>query len=838
MKAPGLTRPTARVVAGGLYVYGMVAVAALAAWPIYRSGSFVLVVVASVVVATAIALVSRARAWPGWLMLGATAVAAVVLGVLLAVPARAGDVAQLPAALGDVLLGAVTGWKDLVTVDLPVGSYRNLLVPALIVFLFGTVFALRLAWLNGRAHAFAAIVTLAMVFFGLAFGRPVTSEPWIVAGFAIPAPVETLTGAVGLLLSLIWLAWRSQDDRSAALRRAADTSGVRVSRRRSASDARRAALAGSMVAVAVVAAAVAAPAVARGDTRDVLRSGVGPELVITRATSPLSGYRSYFDDASHDTVLFRVDPVQGGGLPDRIRLATLTAYDGEVYRALDASTSVVDARFTRVPARRSAGPGEAVTVRVTIEGLSGIWAPIAGRLQEISFQGRDAAALADSFYYNQASAGAVETARGGLATGDVYTVSAVVPDAPDLAGISAPGAPRSGIEAPASLLTWLESQNLGSGGTALAEAISRLRERGYLSHALSIPEDEPAAWMSDLGAYAFRPSAAGHSLARVDALFRQLLEHEAQAAAVPGNETSLVAAVGDDEQFAVAAALIAERLGFPARVVVGARLDAGATGLPACENGVCEGGDVAAWIEVQSSEGEWVTVDVTPQHAVPIDTETRQQRDPKNETEVRPETAEEIDAPPPVQQDTVSDETPDVPPVDLSGLWGVLRVVGIVALVLALALGPFVIVLVAKAVRRRARRGADDARSRVVGGWDEYVDAAVDHGLPAPQAETRTELASLYATTQGSALAVTADRAVFSRESLSVAESAEFWKIVDAERRGLGAEIPMWRRAAAAVSLKSFTRYLAPGTSRAHASTAQRSERRMRARPGDDPRAS
>ena len=69
------------------------------------------------------------------------------------------------------MTGAVTGWKDLVTVELPVGSYRNLLVPALVVFLVGTLIALRLAWLPARVAVLASVVSLGMVFFGLAFGR-------------------------------------------------------------------------------------------------------------------------------------------------------------------------------------------------------------------------------------------------------------------------------------------------------------------------------------------------------------------------------------------------------------------------------------------------------------------------------------------------------------------------------------------------------------------------------------------------------------------------------------------------------------------------------------------
>src|SRR5690606_922737 len=97
-------------------------------------------------------------------------------------------------------------------------------------------------------------------FFGLVFGRAVTSTPLVVGPLSIPAPVEMLLGVVALVLSVTWLAWLALDERRRALRRAADTSGIRVSRRRSASDVRRGILATGMLVLAVLMAGLAAPA--------------------------------------------------------------------------------------------------------------------------------------------------------------------------------------------------------------------------------------------------------------------------------------------------------------------------------------------------------------------------------------------------------------------------------------------------------------------------------------------------------------------------------------------------------------------------------------------------
>ncbi|HWI31300.1 MAG TPA: transglutaminase-like domain-containing protein [Microbacterium sp.] len=826
--------PPARIVGGTLYVAALVLVAALAAWPIYRSNWFLVVVGVAALAAAVVAAVSRLRSWSALLTAAVAAGATILLGALVLLATRPIGPAQVPTALGDALLGTVTGWKDLITVDLPVGTYRNLLMPAIVVFLVGTLVGLRFAWSRQPASAVAAVVCSGMVFFGLAFGRSVTSEPLALGPWTIRAPQETLIGAATLILSLVWLAWRSHNQRRQALRRAAVATGVRISRRRTASDRRGIVLAAGMLAVAAVAAAALGPLAAQGMTRDVLRSSTGPELVITRATSPLSEYRAHFADDTVDDVLFRIEAL--GAMPDRIRIAALTSYDGERYRALDVESSTADARFTRVPSRLTAPAGEEIDVRITIETLGGIWMPTVGHLEEVTFEGPDATALQDAFYYNKATAAAVETAGAGLAPGDGYVLEAVVPEVPELSEISAPGAPGLDFDVPVSLAGWLDEQGVSADGAGLAEAISRLRARGYLSHSLAAPADAAPAWASDLGDYIFQPSAAGHSLARIDALFRQLLDRSADAAP-DGPDASLVAGVGDDEQFAVAGALIAQQLGFPSRVVVGVRL-APEAGVVTCPEGACRGRDLSAWIEVQSADGVWVPVDVTPQHEEPIDSDARRQRDPENVTEVRPETAEEISAPDPAQRDTVNDEAPEDVPLDFSAFWAVMRVVAVVGLALAVGLGPFLVVVGAKAARRRSRRRNGDAANRVVGGWDEYVDAAVDHGRPAPRAETRTELASQYATPRAATMASSADRAVFSGEPLTEQESLEFWALVDEERDRFREEASVWRRLVAAVSLKSFVRWMAADPVRGRTPSAVRSERRTRRRTGDVARAS
>jgi len=133
-----------------------------------------------------------------------------------------------------------------------------------------------------------------------------------------------------------------------------------------------------------------------------------------------------------------------------------------------------------------------------------------------------------------------------------------------------------------------------------------------------------------------------------------------------------------------------------------------------------------------------------------------------------------------------------------------------VLLVLVLALGPFLIVIGTKAARRRSRRHTGTPATRIAGGWDEYVDAALDSGRAASRTATRSELAAAFATPAGAALARDADRAVFSHADHSADAARRYWEAVDAERRALRRERGFWRGALATVSLRSLFRPMAP----------------------------
>ena len=86
----------ARIAAGSTYVAAITILAAVAAWPIYRSLAFLILVLAAAVAATAIAATARALWWPGWLTALVAFGSLMVPGGPVQVPSR---MASLPEAV-------------------------------------------------------------------------------------------------------------------------------------------------------------------------------------------------------------------------------------------------------------------------------------------------------------------------------------------------------------------------------------------------------------------------------------------------------------------------------------------------------------------------------------------------------------------------------------------------------------------------------------------------------------------------------------------------------------------------------------------------------------------
>lgn len=763
--------PLARLVSAVVAAAAATVLGVLAAWPIYQTPWLLAPAAAGLGLGAGLA-------WAGWRLRWAVpvrlaaAVAAFALTLLpVAMPqALLAPPAQWLPALADALAAVVLGWKQLLTLTLPVGTYQTVLVPAYAVFFITAFAGVWIALRSPRVAPFAALPFLLPVAFGTVFGAAELSAPLRLGPMVVTAPREVALWAAACALGGGWVVWRAGARRRRALRlgRAGRSTPGRGAWARGA-------VAAAMLVVAGLVAVACAPLLT--GERVVPRDRVDPELVVAARTSPLAGYREWKTDARIDAPLFTV--AGDGRLPERLRIAVLDAYDGvEFHVSANAA-----GRFTRFPSGANLPQPVPVTVEIAAE-YAGIWAPTAPLASAPEFFGPRADQLADAFYVNRATGAAIavpgDPGREGLAAGDGYRAQMSAAPGGELRGGPASAEPLVELGTLPELDAWVRAQQLPATGAGLAELIERLRARGYLSHAMS-PDDRE--WITRLAASEgtrFEPSVGGHSAARVEQLFEQLNTRQ-RAAGDAAGQAQLVAAVGDDEQFAAAAALLARALGFESRVVLGVRLGEGVPGVPACA-ATCTGEHVAAWIEVRGEAGEWVALDATPQATLPPNARAEGEQLPEFPTTPEERDAREVD--PPLGFGERSDAAEDAEPTsEAPGWWPAVRVGLLSAAALALLALPLSVLPVAKRLRARRRRREPVPELRALGAWYELVDRAADAGVRLPAATNRGDVAAALGTALGTPhaarIAAEVDRAVFAPERFAAADADRLWALLD-----------------------------------------------------------
>lgn len=751
-----------RSVGGTLVVWLLLAVASTAWWPVHRDVSMVTAGVTAVVAGTAVALTGALGRLPVAVVGILTVAVFTVTGVPAAVPGESAGLLPTGAGLVDLFAGVALDWKRLVTVSLPVGSYESLLVPYFVTTLVATVTAVTVVTRASRPET-ASIPALVLFAAGVVVGP---------SSLDVSLATAVVLGGV----ALVWALTVRHARRAVAV---ATTVGAPVPVWRSVA---RPALvgAGTVLAAAVVAtglALVAPPSVGR----TVARTDVVKPFDPRDEVSPLSAFRSYEEPGAADTPQLRVTGLPQGGF---VRIATLDTYDGVVFRVGGDDGSSASGTFERVPTSVDVGGvrGSDVSVGVDVDAYRGVWLPTVGDLESVVFRGDDAERERRSFFYDRAtSTGAVV---GGVRADTRYALDAVLPDQPDDEQLASarpgsadvptatgvPDAVRERVEA--------TTADARTAGEQLVAAVRWLTSTGYVSH--GVGDD--------------RASRSGHGADRIQELL------------------TAPVMVGDQEQYAVAAALMARQIGFPSRVVMGFTPggDAGRTssGSPASGSSgdieTLRGSDVTARVEVDTAQWGWVTLNPNP-----VVREIPDEQDQTPQPVARPET---VVPPPPVEQQDQDQqappqsdrETPPVPPlwlqVLLAALPWVLATLGIVALVLL----PFAVVVLCKRVRRRRRRRAPTPRARVTGAWEEYRDALLDRGHEVSGAATRREAVVGAPGRGGTGLAALADRSVFGPDAVDPETADRMWSATDEAITSLAVGRTRRQRWRSAVSLRSL----------------------------------
>ncbi|GAB3623675.1 transglutaminase-like domain-containing protein [Mariniluteicoccus endophyticus] len=727
-----------------IWFVGVLATAAF--WPAYGTPVW-RAGMGAVVLGSVLGMVAQTRRWPLWLVAVGVVVLHLGAGGAFAMPSSALlGVLPTPTTISGMAGGVVTGWKTALTVAPPIGELGALLAVPYATLLVAATAAGYLALDRRRAtRAWLPLAAAAVV--GTLMGLHTATHPLLIGlGFALGVPV--------------WTAYRRS-----FLRQALVGLSPKVTWQR--------AVAGALVlAVAGGSAAALMPVLKGVDSRRVvLRDVVEPPVDVRQWPSPLQEMRAQVVDRA-DRVLLTADGLPAGA---RVRLATLDAYDGTTYMASNESSDGAGGAFRRIgDSVPDATDGERATVHLTVGDYAGVWLPTSGATRGIRFTSARRLALKEHLYLNRDSGTAVTAA--GLRPGDELEVDVTVPptvtpqslrDAQSARTMLAPLPPLPD-ELKARAAKAAEGSQ-GDGDTALR--IQNVLKAGYYSHGTD------------------HDSLPGHSLFRV----RQLFTVEPM--------------VGDEEQYAVAFALMAREVGLPARVVYGFA--------PTSGGGPVElrGRDVTAWVEIRYAEAGWVAYEAGP----PKDRRPPAQSDPPaNPTNPQvdnpPPPPDRPDRLPPDQTDPEQPGQNDDPRQRTLwaryGYW-----VMVVGGPLALLAAPFVIIGGAKLRRRRVRAAAPHTADRVSGGWAEVVDRARDLGVPLSPSATRIETARAVAdrfarSADGSSdplqLAFRADATTFGTGTPSVRQAEEYWRGVRDVLRGMTRSVPATRRVAGLLSLRSL----------------------------------
>jgi transglutaminase-like putative cysteine protease len=732
-----------------LYVLGLGALGFVGFRTVYGGSVYLLVGLIGLVLGIAVTELSQRWKQPVLAEAFVTVLLFLLIGGALAVPkAAVGGILPTENTLRTLGHVGLYGWKELLTAPPPVGNSFDLLALPYIVGLVGGVAGQSVAR-RTRSVTLPLLGPTLILALGILFGA---RHPTSLA----------LQGSLFGAAALSWMMIRYHRYRSVI-------AVGRLNRNRVLTSV-------ALLVIAGAAAGVIGPHLpGSGRSRLVLSRYVVPPFEANAQPSPLAGFRQYATGGSlNKTLLFTVDGAQPGTM---VRIATMDAYDGIVW----GFGSDAFQRFGSSLPTPSTGRGSTERVTVHVDALSGVWVPDIGQSSRISFVGKDVTNLTSHFSYDPATATAAEPS--GLATGDSYVLTTSDPSRPSTQELSRAAAgdatvPISGVPA---VVQADANQWVGSAASAWGKVMAIA---GHL-HSVGKYSDgfDPTVAGSPM------ISASGHGAGRLTTFL--------EGGPLVGNSI-----VGDDEQYAAAFALMANAVGVPARVTLGAVVGA---------NGSVRGSDVHAWVEVSLAGLGWVPISTsafvptTPAHETPPTDKPQA----NSSAPVEPPVVSSLHAPtgdllPGSSTSAASHfaSAPRPPGFRLpawvtDAIWAIVPPV----LLIALAIG---VILTLKRRRRRRRRRAPSPSSQIAGAWADLMDFARDLGHTVSQRSTRRLQAMALEEQQASALAVQADAAVFAPGEPSELQVADYWSQVEHFEASRLAGLSRWRQWRAVLSLRSF----------------------------------
>jgi hypothetical protein len=602
----------------------------------------------------------------------------------------------------DLVTLATTGWKAFLTAYPPVDGAGEYLALPFLLALVGAAASYGLA----RAYRFLSAGLIPQTgLFGLVIALGTHHQVW---------PVYQ--GLAWVAVVVAWLAYRA---RSATRLLAAEVTHARPAR----------ILAGvGLLGLALVAGLVAGPGLpGMAPVRDILRDHVDLPVDLTKYPSPMSSLRKFSSVALKDTFYYddEILTVTGAAPGALLRFAVLDSYDGWVWGASSSGFRQVG-RAIPVPAGTTGTPVElGVTIGAVYAAQTplDIWIPSLGPATAIEFGAADGRSRAGVAYDLTKGQGLLLDQ---VRAGETFAVTSVpVAEPQDGVDYEPAGAPLVSLADTEFLVAALGGL---TGGDLAPWAQLETMAAGF----------RKGGWSDGTGSAAEARYSPGDGQDRLKAFLATLPRY-----------------AGSDEQYAALFALVANRIGFPARVVFGAVMPKSGTAV--------RGADVHIWVEVSTTAG-WLALG--PDFFIPP-RDQRPEPPPPEETPP-PEAAEDIPPanPKPPPEDVNSLDTqavagkPAPPPVPPVAAWWLPVAAGVAAGVAGLVLLVGLLVAV-KGGRTWWRYHHGTPVQQIAAGWADLVDRARDVGLPVRGRQTRRELAAALGQAGMAHVATLADRAMF-----------------------------------------------------------------------------
>ncbi|PID97463.1 MAG: hypothetical protein CSA82_03895 [Actinobacteria bacterium] len=565
-----------------------------------------------------------------------------------------------------LVTGAVSSWKELLTVQPPASEFAGTAVMPYVSATFAAFVALTIV-LRTRRGLYALLPIFIFAVVGILWGSQ-------------NAPLAL---GSGIAASIIASAWAG--DYSARSRQSGLKSSVEFSSSLTQSSKRRRIHGTLMVLSAAVVSFLVTPMLVNDGERLLLRDHIVPPLDIREYHSPIAAFRSWNTTEANATLF----TVTGLKEDERIRLATLNLYDGTVFKINGADNSAdfrrVGEHFTDSPLSEGQRTDD---LEIQIGEYRGYWLPGGGETRSLEYLSERGPSLKDALYYSQPLQTIISTEP--LAAGDAYRLVNVTQrgwtdaELKDKAIIQATAFPDSYVPSAVAESATSITEDV-SGGVETVRAIQQhLHDEGFYSDGvdgLSIP---------------------GH---RSDRLERFL---------------SATQMVGDDDQYAPAMALMLRSLGIPSRVVLGfypEQYDQKSYDIT--------GKEAHVWVEVPFEGAGWVAFDPTPPKDQRPQTQVPKPRPNPNPQVLQPPEPPEdpAEAPAEVIDDPEGDEE------EKGNGWGeIFILVAKIAGGIFILLLPLLLIFLIKAVRTYRRRRKKQADEKAAAAWDEVLDNAIDLG--------------------------------------------------------------------------------------------------------------